>query len=613
MHDWHYFFNHISDNLVASTYRIFEEQYKTEIFNWFRREDVAKEQKEGFIQALVDFPDDCGDFYRYRAYLLAAEALNYYKDCSLGDAIASQILKWSHNIFRQDKQDWQIVSQPLAIAARATLEKTDKAKVVSAFVHLVHTTQSRNILRLAAEKLGKLDPGNKSAIAALVLLLQLTKDESNLWYITCSLIQIDPDNSVGISTLVKLIQSSVDESSDLDKNCYTSSYAAEALRKIVLGNQIGIKALVRLMQKTANRNAVEFVIEELVIMAKDNQTVSAALTEFLQINQGDRICIEVAKALEQIDEGNVNKIATLVKTIETTADIFILEQAAGCLLDIAPINVEAISALTERLATTQDEYFGWRVAAKLVQFDPTNDLAIATLSQTVQSNSSTYYRLQAIDILLSIDPSNQLATDTLFELMQYLSQSPPALDGDNYIAWYATRILLRIDPSYQSTIAALINLLNTVKNDANLSMAIRDLGDFAVGNKDAIAALSKFIDSANDNNLLFNAACSLVKINPGNKKALSTFINLIQTLAQHNEDATDFESEQYSYLLLSVANELQEILPIDQMPQVVVALKDYLSKSKQDSSYRYEACYNLIWHCAQNVPYPDFFEAWYKS
>ena len=105
MNDWYNFFNCVDDNLATSTYRIFEKQSKTEIFDWFSREDVAKEQKEDFIQVLVEFKDDCSDFYHYRAYLLAAEALNYFKDCSREDAIALQILKWSYSFFRQDKQD----------------------------------------------------------------------------------------------------------------------------------------------------------------------------------------------------------------------------------------------------------------------------------------------------------------------------------------------------------------------------------------------------------------------------------------------------------------------------------------------------------------------------
>ena len=131
---------------------------------------MDKEQKEDFIQALIDFDDGCGDFYRYRAYFLAAEALSQFPECSLGDAIASQVLKWSYASFRQDKRDWQILPKLLAKTARKTLELTDRKRVIAAFVHLIHTTESLLILRVVAEKLGKLDPGNKSAIAALALM-----------------------------------------------------------------------------------------------------------------------------------------------------------------------------------------------------------------------------------------------------------------------------------------------------------------------------------------------------------------------------------------------------------------------------------------------------------
>ena len=163
----------------------------------------------------------------------------------------------------------------------------------------------------------------------------------------------------------------------------------------------------------------------------------------------------------------------------------------------------------------------------------------------------------------------------------------------------------------------MVNLLNTGENHFYLNIAVRDLGDFAAGNKDAIAALSKLIDSTEDNYLLLDVADSLGKIDPGNQKALSTLIKLIQTFDDWYTNteicnAQDRRSR-YSSRLLNKANNLQKILSINQMPQVVVALKDYLSKSNWDSSYRYEACHRLIWHCAQNMTYPDFFEAWHKS
>ncbi|WP_341527083.1 hypothetical protein WKK05_31905 [Nostoc sp. UHCC 0302] len=93
------------------------------------------------------------------------------------DPIVEHLLKWSYAYFRQDKRDWQILPKPLVQTARKTLELTDRKRVIAAFVHLVHTTESRSILRVAAEKLGQLDPGNKSAIAALTLLTLVVENK----------------------------------------------------------------------------------------------------------------------------------------------------------------------------------------------------------------------------------------------------------------------------------------------------------------------------------------------------------------------------------------------------------------------------------------------------
>lgn len=650
MHDWHYFFNHVDDNLAASTYRIFEPHYKTKIFNWFSREDVGKEQKEGFIQALVDFPDDCGGFYRYRAYLLAAEAINYYKDCSLGDAIALQVLKWSYAFFRQDKQDWQIVPQPLVEAARAVVGKTDRTRVVSAFVHLVHTTESKTILRLAAEKLGKLDPGSKSAIAAITLLLQVTQNKFTIWKITRSLMQIDPENPAALSPLVALIYTKSDEWSSLYCHSNMINYAVDALGKVDTGNQIAIKALMHILQTTkdvltfqgvvdglcaiavGNEAAIDTLLELIqttadryvclyaVIclekIASGNQRAIAALTEFLQINQGDRICVVAAQALWQIDVRNINAIATLVHSILTTTDGFLLHQAATYLVQFQPNNVNAISALIERIETTEDEHTRLQAAVSLLQFDAKSELAIATLLQIIHNSDGLRSRWEAAHSLVNKDPSNQIAINALFDLVQYLGQSPADPEYVKSIAYDATRSLAEIDSSKQLATTALVNLLNTAKDDTPLRIAVGDLGNFAFANPDAIAALTQLIASTEDNHLLLKAAYSLGRIDPGNQTAISTFIQFIQTFKE--VDATEIYCAEdgrsrCNSQLLNAANELKEILPIDRMPQVVVTLKDYLSKSKRDSSYRYETCYNLIWHCAQNMPYLDFYKAWRTS
>ncbi|MGD2181125.1 hypothetical protein [Lusitaniella coriacea] len=107
--------------LERETFRIFEPEYKTKILRWFAQEDVPRQQKEDFIEALIDFEDGCGGFYSYRAYFLAAEALAHFPDCHRGDEIIRQLLCWSYAYF-QEKPDWEKFPIPLVRAAQNALE-----------------------------------------------------------------------------------------------------------------------------------------------------------------------------------------------------------------------------------------------------------------------------------------------------------------------------------------------------------------------------------------------------------------------------------------------------------------------------------------------------------
>ena len=376
MNDWKYFFNPVPHALEQGSYRIFEPQWKAEILHWFKREDVAKAEKEAFIQALIDFDDGCGNFYRYRAYFLAAEAIAYFPACSLGDEIVGQLLKWSYAYFRQDKRDWKIYPQPLVQAARAGLETTDKARVIAAFTQIVHSTESRAILRCAARKLGQLDPGNKSAIAALILLLQVQEYDA---------LTVNPPETITeeketrIAALIDSIQTMPDAS--------ISWNTIMALGEIGCGNQTAIATLIHFMETTLNKSNCCGAILSLGEIAGGNESAIAAFVRFLEINQGDGICYDAARALWQIDPGNVAAIAALVYMLETNRDGYLLDWAAEYLLQIDPGNKAAIATLSQILETTPDRERRLRVAELLAQ---ANDYcqkvkAIAKLIEFIQT------------------------------------------------------------------------------------------------------------------------------------------------------------------------------------------------------------------------------------
>ena len=183
--DWKFFLNHISKNPSQGDYRIFEPQWRQTILLWLGRKDLAKEQKQGFIEALIQFDDGCGKwsgkkqvdkgFYEYRAYFLAAAGIAEFRDFSQTDEIIAQIIKLGFGYLRASKKARVKFLDPIASEAQATLEKTERKKAIAALAQLLNSTDVDNYTRQrAAAILGEIDPGNEQAIAALVQLLNST-------------------------------------------------------------------------------------------------------------------------------------------------------------------------------------------------------------------------------------------------------------------------------------------------------------------------------------------------------------------------------------------------------------------------------------------------------
>ncbi|NEP41437.1 MAG: NACHT domain-containing protein [Okeania sp. SIO2H7] len=88
---WQFFLKHNNENPNPSqgTYRVFDEEWKEVILLWLGREDVKKQQKEDFIQALIDFEDSCdlNYFYWGKGIYLARQGLNEFWKCSLNKVI----------------------------------------------------------------------------------------------------------------------------------------------------------------------------------------------------------------------------------------------------------------------------------------------------------------------------------------------------------------------------------------------------------------------------------------------------------------------------------------------------------------------------------------------
>ncbi len=325
--DWHFFLNHVPKNPSQGTYRIFEPQWKQTILLWLgREEENLKQQKQEFIEALVNFEDGCGKliillkdkgFYQYQAYFLAAAGIAEFRDYSRANEIVEQIVKWAIGYLKIiffNKKVYLRFNYPIAEEANLALQQTDRTKAIAALVQLL---QSNNLddytRRQVAESLGKIGIGNEKVIAALVQLLQSNNlDDNTRWQVASSLGKIGTGNEKAIAALVQLLQSN-----NLDY--YIPWQVARSLGEIGTGNEKAIAALVQLLQSNnlsgSTRRQVAYSLGKI---GTGNKIAIAALVQLLQSNNLDNYTRgKVASSLGKIGTGNKNAIAALVQLLQS--------------------------------------------------------------------------------------------------------------------------------------------------------------------------------------------------------------------------------------------------------------------------------------------------------
>ncbi|OKH39418.1 hypothetical protein NIES2119_06680 [[Phormidium ambiguum] IAM M-71] len=465
-------------------------------------------------------------------------------------------------------------------------------KAINTLVQLLNSSDLDDYYRWkVAEILGKIDPGNQKAIDALVQLLSspLLRDFTRR-RVAVSL-GIDPGNQKAIDTLVQLLNSS-----NLDD--YYRWEVAESLGKIDPGNQKVIDTLEQLLSSPLLRDFTRRqVAESLGKIDPDpgNQKAIDALVQLLSSPQlEDSACRLVAFSLGDIGQGNQKAIDTLVQLLSSDQlDDFTRRQVAESLGKIGQGNQKAIDTLVQLLSSDQlDDFIRRRVAESLGKIGQGNQKAIDTLVQLLSSDQlDDFTRRQVAESLGKIGQGNQKAIDALVQLLN-------SSDLDDYFRWKVTESLGKIGQGSQNAIDTLVQLLNSSDLDYYFRWKVaKSLGEIEPGNQNAIDALVQLLkcDQLNDNTRM-EVAKSLSNIDPGNQNAIDVLVQLL------NSPQLDDDTRR------GVAERLKKI-QTDKQFSVIKILKSNFNNSQQ-IDYAY---YELIWHYAQNLPYPDFYQAWHQD
>jgi Effector-associated domain 4/NACHT domain len=195
----------IADQQQFWAFNIFDLKWREVLPLWLGREDIEDRSKEELLQTLLNFTDNCGGFYRYRAYFLASEGVAEFPAFSAGDRVVADLVSIRY-LGSFDR------SIPTTITERAgiALSKTDRIRAIYALEQFIQlpTPHNPQALWLAAHSLGRnYDVGNRQAITTLALMLSDAPDEYSKFAVAKSLIAIAPDNQLAINSLVQIIQS----------------------------------------------------------------------------------------------------------------------------------------------------------------------------------------------------------------------------------------------------------------------------------------------------------------------------------------------------------------------------------------------------------------------
>ncbi len=482
--DWQYFLHHIPQNPQLGTYRIFEKQWKQVILLWLGRENIPKDQKEEFINGLVEFHDGCRGFYKYQAYFLAAAGIAEFKTCNRSQEIVAEIVKWGFGYFDNEKQSWMTFYEPIPETARKALKETDSQKAIILITQLINTDCSESIRWQAAESLGEIDPGNPQAIAVFIDLIAHSHDEFTRWKAAEELGKIDPGNPQAIAVFIDSIAHSrvyppsaaakrlgkidpgnpqaiaalidlIAHSHSHDE--YTRTSAANSLGYIAPGNPQAIAALIDLITHSHDEYTRRSAADSLGKIDPGNPQAITALIDLITHSQDESIRIEAADSLGKIDPGNPQTIAALIDLITHSHDEDTRNQAAynlGKIWYIAPGHSQAIAALIDLIAHSHDEDISRQAAESLGYIDPGNPQAITTLTDLIARSQDESIRIEAADSLGYIDPWNPQVIAALIDLITH-SQD----ENIRRRAAYNLGKIGKIAPGHSQTIAILIDLI----------------------------------------------------------------------------------------------------------------------------------------------------------
>lgn len=313
-------------------------------------------------------------------------------------------------------------------------------------------------------------------------------------------------------------------------------------------------------------NPAEFeIIEDLIKLSLDND-----------INDKKRI--NARNKLKKANQQDSQIIKAFVEVIEKDNDPSLRYLALDnlCEIDRRGIAVTRVSMKIIENFKNEDEDVLLKAVRSLKKTDAINDInsidcLLSILSETNETKDK-HLQIALLEAVGKVGHDNPKAIDKLTGIL--------ANTKDEEIRFYSADSLGRINPGNCKAVAVIIEILENTKHE--YTSIVHDV-------------LKRFEDLWESS----KALDSLGEIGNGSKNAIYALVKVVETAKAE-------------YARRRAINSLLKIITTDEHRQEVVSLlQPHMKTETYENNFDlFEDCYVLLWHCAQNLPYPTFYKAW---
>ncbi|MGB7059580.1 MAG: NACHT domain-containing protein [Geitlerinemataceae cyanobacterium] len=534
---------------------------------------------------------------------------------------------------------------------KSFLEKmiiTKQQKSILALIQVMKVSTNIDICRYAAKSLKSIDLGNETHVNSIIVLLKNSKDEliSRTLVDVLSKITKIHENQNAIVALVNCL--------NLSQNEETRRHTAEILGKSEIEKETAIEALVNILATSTDLRIKKKTAENLVEIPPGNKKAIVTLIQLLESVQDKAICSDLALSLGKLDPGNQQAISKLVWIKQNSSDRFTRDRAARNLDNISR-NQETLSISdrpksidvfddsnsnqvykgywiygNDRNNRINNRYQQIEMAKHRLKSDPGDDTAIYTLVELLSFKYNERIQIEAAKVLADIDSCHQIAIDAFIKIAkEVLHDDDIRIEAATYIA--------KIGKGNLRAIEALINIVKKEEYEPNLICFINVLGDIALENQETIDTLICLLESFEDPEMQCCILGIIGRIRPG---GIDVLIHLLKTSQDEyiryaivevlgNPRIMEekviaalisvLEDSQTSHSKMMAAETLDNIVQRQQMSPAQMSLfvyywQHYLSQTFEDLAFNIsQNLYSILWHCAQELPYPTFQQAWQST